>query len=59
MKAETRSVGHSMLHNADGVGGVTFSGKIRYEHVRFNLIIVTRGWVGVQFPEEETRYVTL
>ena len=59
MKVETRSVGHSMLCNADGVGGVTFFGKICYEHVRFNVISVTRGWVGVQFPEEEKRYVTL
>ena len=47
MKVETRSVGHSMQ---TGLGGVTFSGKIRYEHVRFNLISVTRGWVGFQFP---------
>ena len=33
-----------------GVGGVTFSGKKRYEGVRFNVISVTRGLVGVQFP---------
>ena len=38
--------------------GVNFSGKKRYEGVRFNVIIVTRGWVGVQFPEKK-RYVTL
>ena len=38
-----------------GVGGVM---KKRYEGVRFNVISVTRGWVGVQFPEKK-RYVTL
>ena len=32
--------------NTDGVGGVTFSGKKRYEGVRYNVISVTRGWVG-------------
>ena len=41
-----------------GVGGLRFSGKKRYEGVRFNVISVTRGWVGVQFPEEK-RYVAL
>ena len=42
-----------VLRNADGGGrGVTFSGKKRYEGVRFNVISVTRGWVGVQFPEK-------
>ena len=35
-----------------GVGGVRFSGKRRYEGVMFNDISVTRGWVGVQFPEK-------
>ena len=39
-----------VLRNA--YGGVTFSGKKRYEGVRFNVISVTRGWVGVQFPEK-------
>ena len=42
-----------MLRNADGGGG---GGKIfqkkRYEGVMFNVISVTRGWVGVQFPEK-------
>ena len=38
-----------MLRNADGGGGVKFSGKKRYEDVRFNVISVTRGWLGVQF----------
>ena len=37
-------------------GGVKFSGKKRYEDVRSN-VIVTRGWVGVQFPEKK-HYVT-
>ena len=42
-----------MLRNADGGRGcVIFSGKKRYEGVRFNVISVTRGWVGVQFPEK-------
>ena len=40
-----------------GVGGVTFSGKKRYEGVGY-VISVTRGWVGVQFPGKK-RYVTL
>ena len=49
-----------MLRNADGGGGggVRFSGKKRYEGVMFNVISVTRGWVGVQFAEKK-RYVTL
>ena len=47
-----------MLRNADGVGGVKFSGKKRYEGVRFNVICVTRGWVGVKFSEKK-HYVTL
>ena len=48
-----------MLRNGDGGGGgVKFSGKKRYEGVRFNVISVTRGWVGVQFPGKK-RYVTL
>ena len=41
-----------MLRNADGVGGVRFSGKKCYEGVMFNVISITRGWVGVQFPEK-------
>ena len=41
-----------------GGGGVRFSGKKCYEGVRFNVISITRGWVGVQFPEKK-RYVTL
>ena len=39
-------------------GGVNFSGGKRYEGVRFNVISVTRGWVGVHIPGKK-RYVTL
>ena len=36
-----------------GVGGcLIFWEKKRYEGVMFNVISVTRGWVGVQFPEK-------
>ena len=38
-----------MLRNADGLGGVKFSGETHYEGERFNIISVTRGGVGVQF----------
>ena len=41
-----------------GVGGVNISRKKRYEGVRFNVISVTRRWVGVQFPGKK-RYVTI
>ena len=47
-----------VLRNAVGGGGVSFSGKKRYERVRFNVISVTRGWVGVKFPGKK-HYVTL
>ena len=48
-----------MLRNIDGGGGgITFSGEKCYEGVRFNIISVARGWVGVQFPKKK-RYVTL
>ena len=47
-----------MLRNADGGGGCQLFRKKRYEGVRFDVISVTRGWVGVQFPGKE-RYVTL
>ena len=43
-----------MLRNADGVGGVTFLGEKPY--VWFNVISVTRGWVGVQIPEQIVTY---
>ena len=41
-----------MLRNADGGGGGHIFRKKRYEGVMFNVISVTRGWVGVQFPEK-------
>ena len=47
-----------MLRNADGGGGVTFSGRKHYEGVRYNVISVTTRWVGVQFPGKK-RYVIL
>ena len=49
-----------VLRNAmrGGVGVLVFPGKKRYEDVRFNVISVTRGMVGVKFPGKK-RYVTL
>ena len=49
-----------VLRNADGGGGGVshFLGKKRYEGIGYNVISVTRGWVGVQFPGGK-RYVTL
>ena len=42
-----------MLRNIVGGGRVSdFPEKKRYEDVRFNVISVTRGWVGVKFPEK-------
>ena len=41
-----------VLRNADGGGGGKIFRKKRYEGVMFNVISVTRGWVGVQFPEK-------
>ena len=35
-----------VLRNADGGGGIKFSGKKRCEGVRFNVISIMRGWVG-------------
>ena len=46
-----------MLRNAMGEGGVSFSGKKRYEGVTFNVISVKSGWVGVKFPGKKC-YVT-
>ena len=45
----------SLISDTGGGGGggfrsVRFPGKKRYEGVRFNVISVTREWVGVQFP---------
>ena len=34
-----------VLRNADGVGGVNFSGKKRYEGERLNVIGISKGWV--------------
>ena len=48
-----------MLRNADGGGGcLIFWKKKCFEGVMFNISSVTRGWVGVQFPEKLC-YVTL
>ena len=47
-----------VLRNAVGGGGVRFPRKNHYEGVRFNVISVTRGWVGVKSPEK-MRYVTI
>ena len=47
-----------MLRNEDGGGRVTFSGKKHYEGISFNVISVTREWVGSNFQKKK-RYVTL
>ena len=47
-----------MLRNALGSGGVRFPRKKRCEGVRFNVISITRWWVGVKFPEKK-RYVRM
>ena len=47
-----------MLRNTVGGGGCQLSRKNCYEGVRFNVISVTRGWVGVEIPGKK-RYVTL
>ena len=36
--------------NTMGGGGCQLSRKKHYDGVRFNVISVTRGWVGVKFP---------
>ena len=41
-----------MLRNADGGGGGKIFRKKRYEGVMFNVISVTRGWVGSNFPKK-------
>ena len=46
-----------MLRNA--VGAVKFPGKKCYEGVLFNVISVTRGWVGVNFPGKKALRSTL
>ena len=40
------------------MGGVSFHGKKHYKSVRFNVISVKMGWVGVKFPGKK-RYGTL
>ena len=35
-----------------GWEGVKFHGKKRYKDVWFNIISITRGWVGVDFPKK-------
>ena len=47
-----------VLRNSDGGGRCQIFRKKRYEGVRFNVISVMRGWVGVQFPGNKC-YVTL
>ena len=34
------------------VGAVKIPEKMRHESVRFNVIIIKSGWVGVQFPDK-------
>ena len=41
-----------------GGGGSNFPEKKRYEGVRYNVISVTRRWVGVKFTGKK-RYITL
>ena len=47
-----------VLLSEDGGRGCAFSGKKHFEGVRFNVISVTSGWVGVQFLGKK-RYVRL
>ena len=44
--------GHSSVYAAQWGEGVRFPRKKRYEDARFNIISVTRGLVGVEFPEK-------
>ena len=46
-----------MLRNAVAEGGVSnfLEKSFNYEGVRFNVISVTRGWVGDNFPEKALR----
>ena len=46
-----------MLRNAVGGGGFKFPRKMHDEGVRFNVISITRGWVGVNFPEKSVKFV--
>ena len=47
-----------MLPQCNAVAGVWFPRKKHFECVRFNVISITRGWVGVKFPRKN-HYVTL
>ena len=38
-----------------GGGGVMVSLKKRYEGVCFNVISITRGWVGVKYPRKNVK----
>ena len=46
-----------VFRNAVGGGGVSFPGKKPCEGVRFNVISIMRGCMGVKFPGKK-RYVT-
>ena len=48
-----------MIRKAVGGGGCQLSRKKRYEDVRFNVISVTRGWVGVNFQEKSVRNILM
>ena len=51
--------GHSSVTQCNGGGGVRFPGKgVTNSGGWFNVISVTRGWVGVKFAGK-MRYVTL
>ena len=41
-----------MVRNAYGGGGIKFSGKKFYECVKFNIISVTREWMGSNSQEK-------
>ena len=47
-----------MLRNAMWGGGVSVPGQKRYEGVRFNVISVTRGWVGGPIPWKKALHNT-
>ena len=47
-----------MLRNALGVGESPISRKKVIRRCKVQFISITRGWVGVQYPEKK-RYVTL
>ena len=44
-----------VLRNTDGGGGVKFYGKKCYKGVRFNVISITREWVGSNFQKKSVR----